>query len=175
MLTYVTGDATEPQGEGHKIIAHVCNDVGGWGRGFVCAISKKWKNPEEHYRGFAKGNTLFLGDVQYTLCESGPDSIIVANMIAQKGYGKNNKNLHRSDETDERPPIRYDALRECLEDVSKFARDSDGKPSYTIHMPRIGCGLAGGKWEEVEPIIQETMGDIDVFVYDLPVQTSNNG
>ena len=24
--------------------------------------------------------------------------------------------------------------------------------SASVHMPRIGCGLAGGKWEEIEPI-----------------------
>ena len=34
-------------------------------------------------------------------------------------------------------------------------------------MPRIGCGLAGGKWAVVEPIIQRALEDIPVFVYDL--------
>ena len=35
-------------------------------------------------------------------------------------------------------------------------------------MPRIGCGLAGGKWAKVEPIIERaTAGLCDVFVYDL--------
>jgi len=37
----------------------------------------------------------------------------------------------------------------------------------TIHLPRIGCGLAGGKWESVEPLIREAMPDTGVFVYDL--------
>ncbi len=38
----------------------------------------------------------------------------------------------------------------------------------SIHMPRIDCGLAGGKWEKIEPIIEDTVlkADIDVFVYD---------
>ncbi len=31
--TYVRGDDTAPQGTGVKIIAHVCNDLGGRGRG----------------------------------------------------------------------------------------------------------------------------------------------
>jgi hypothetical protein len=36
-------------------------------------------------------------------------------------------------------------------------------------MPRIGCGLAGGKWEQIEPIIERTLADagIHVNVYDL--------
>jgi hypothetical protein len=26
-----------------------------------------------------------------------------------------------------------------------------------VAMPRIGCGLAGGTWEEIEPIIRDTL------------------
>lgn len=45
-IKYVIGDATEPQGTGRKIIAHVCNDCGGWGAGFVLALSAKDYRPE---------------------------------------------------------------------------------------------------------------------------------
>jgi hypothetical protein len=34
-------------------------------------------------------------------------------------------------------------------------------------MPRIGCGLAGGQWSEIEKIIQDVCS-VDVYVYDLP-------
>jgi len=36
-------------------------------------------------------------------------------------------------------------------------------------MPRIGCGLAGGAWTRVEPLIAETLlaADLDVTVYDF--------
>jgi hypothetical protein len=34
-------------------------------------------------------------------------------------------------------------------------------------MPRIGCGLAKGDWDQVEPLIQESLGDIPVYVYDF--------
>ncbi|HJK89231.1 MAG TPA: hypothetical protein RMH85_21120 [Polyangiaceae bacterium LLY-WYZ-15_(1-7)] len=51
-IDYVVGDATRPGGDGPKIIVHVCNDVGGWGRGFVTALSKRWAAPEEAYRAW---------------------------------------------------------------------------------------------------------------------------
>jgi hypothetical protein len=35
-------------------------------------------------------------------------------------------------------------------------------------MPRIGCGLAGGKWEKAEPLLRETLPGTQIFVYDLP-------
>jgi len=35
-------------------------------------------------------------------------------------------------------------------------------------MPRIGCGLAGGKWQKIEPIVENILvnNNINVFVYD---------
>lgn len=50
-LRVIRGDAPSPQAKGSKIIAHVCNDLGGWGKGFVLAISKRWPEPERAYRG----------------------------------------------------------------------------------------------------------------------------
>lgn len=155
MIKFIKGDATQPQGSGVKIIAHICNDRGGWGKGFVLALSKRWPrdrddSPEKHYRIWHKLKTDFrLGEVQYVMPEK---YIIVANMVAQHGMKTGSNG----------PPIRYDALKECLAKVATQARNANA----SIHMPRIGCGLAGGKWEKVEPLINETMGDLEVTVYD---------
>jgi len=156
-ITYITGDATRPQGEGKKIIAHICNDIGGWGSGFVLHISRRWTEPERSYRDWFRNGKL--GEVPFKLGQcwvvSVGDDIAVANMIAQHGFG-----------FDGNPPIRYDALKSCLEIVLHMAQLN----LASVHMPRIGCGLAGGDWRLVEPIIQRTLCDkgIAVTVYDLP-------
>ena len=165
MITYHTGDATEPIGDGRKIIVHVNNNLGGWGKGFVLALSKKWDAPERCYREWARtgrwedgdhGSALFgLGQIQAVRVS---DDITVCNMVAQDGYYPKT-----------RPPyVRYDALRECLASVARVANGTMESPS--VHMPRIGCGLAGGEWSKVEPIIQSTLvaAGLLVFVYDLP-------
>ena len=156
MIKYVTGDATSPMGEGRKIITHICNDIGAWGAGFVLALSKKWKEPEAMYReAFRKKQKPMLGQVQYVFLG---DNIMVANMIAQKGVG------YSEDGT---PPIRYAAVRAALADVN----DTAWRIGATIHMPRIGCGLAGGQWEEIEKILQQVLS-VDAYVYDLQPKTS---
>ena len=38
-IHYTTGDATRPATDGRNIIAHICNDIGGWGKGFVGPLS----------------------------------------------------------------------------------------------------------------------------------------
>ena len=153
-IEYAKEDATSPPGEGNKIIVHVCNDIGGWGRGFVMAISSRWKEPEENYRQWHSSKINFaLGGVQFVKVEG---NIRVANLIGQRDI-KNNK--------DGIPPIRYEAISKGLNNVADKAKEIAG----TVHMPRIGCGLAGGFLDKMEKIILEELVDkgIQVTVYDL--------
>lgn len=154
-ITYFKGDATAPVGDGTKIICHVCNDVGGWGAGFVLALSKRWREPEARYRAwYAQGESagFRLGAVQLVEVEA---SLMVANMVAQRGVRA----------AGGVPPIRYDALRECLTTLAEQAASRRA----SVHMPRIGCGLAGGSWPEVEAIIDATLvaTTVPVHVYDF--------
>lgn len=59
LIQYLIGDATQPSAGGNKIITHVCNDIGGWGKGFVTAISKQWPQPEKQYRQWFKSGSGF--------------------------------------------------------------------------------------------------------------------
>lgn len=155
IINYVTGDATQPI-KVPATIAHVCNDIGVWGGGFTGALSRRWRQPEEGYRQWS--SRLFttavgfeLGQVQIVEIN---DDISVANMIAQHRIGIDPVTG---------PPIRYDALAECLKTVNDWAEYYE----MTIHMPRIGCGIAGGRWNEVEPLIRKNC-TVPVYVYDLP-------
>ena len=99
-ITYVRGDATAPQGKGVKIIAHVCNDLGGWGKGFVLALSRRWPEPEAAYRRWHReraSNDFGLGAVQFV--QVGP-YIWVANMVGQRGMRTGSKGV----------PVRYEAI-----------------------------------------------------------------
>lgn len=154
-ITVLKGDATAPAVEGQKIICHICNDIGGWGRGFVLALSKRWPAPETQYRQWHKQGEsagFRLGAIQ--LVEVEP-AMAVANMIAQRDVRAVNGV----------PPIRYDALRECLAALATQA----AARKASVHMPRIGCGLAGGSWPKVEAIIDATLlaADVAVCVYDF--------
>ncbi|GEP43843.1 macro domain-containing protein [Brevifollis gellanilyticus] len=156
-IIYTEGDATRPQASGPLIIAHVCNDIGAWGAGFVLAISRCWKSPEKHYRQWARGQIesappFALGEVQFVPVD---ETITVANMVAQHDI--------RSDCG--LPPIRYDALDKALEKLGTHALHL----GTSVHMPRIGCGLAGGTWSKVEPMLLSHLSqrDVQVTVYDF--------
>ncbi|MGX7689374.1 macro domain-containing protein [Flectobacillus roseus] len=153
-INYIKGDATAPAQSGNKIIVHICNDIGGWGKGFVMAISKRWKEPELQYRAWYKSQENFdLGQVQFVQVE---ENLWVANLIGQHKINKDEQG---------NPPIRYDAVLEGLQKVSDFAKAQNA----SVHMPRIGCGLAGGTWDQIEPLIIVTLTNsaISVWVYDF--------
>ena len=59
-IIYTVGDATKPEGAGSKIIAHVCNDMGAWGRGFVLAISKLSPAPERGFREWYRDASITI-------------------------------------------------------------------------------------------------------------------
>ena len=154
-IRYVKGDATQPQAKGNKVIAHVCNDLGGWGKGFVLAVSKRWPEPEAAYRAWHRDrskNDFGLGAIQLVPVEP---YVWVANMVAQRGMKTGSNG----------PPIRYDAVRACLR---RLAEEAKGLGA-SVHMPRIGCGLAGGRWEEIEPTILDELVSkgVEVTLYDL--------
>lgn len=155
-IVYTVGDATKPQMAGDKIIAHVCNDIGGWGKGFVLAVSKLSPAPERAFRKWyaeRKRNDFALGAVQFV--HVSPE-ITVANMIGQHGIRK----------LDGVPPIRYEAVEKALRIVGEKAASENA----SVHLPRIGCGLAGGEWNVIEPLIERQIcaAGVPVFVYDLP-------
>jgi O-acetyl-ADP-ribose deacetylase (regulator of RNase III) len=159
-LRVVTGDATSPQADGKPaIIAHVCNDAGRWGSGFVMAVSGRWWQPEAAYLNWyagRSGNGFGLGAVQLVTVEP---NLWVANMVGQHGT--------LSSASGGRPPVRYRAVRQCLDTVGAVASGLGA----SVHMPRIGCGLAGGSWDRVEPIISAALCErgVPVIIYDLPV------
>lgn len=182
MIRYIKGDATCPQARGLKLVAHVCNDAGKMGAGFALAVSERWPVVRELYLRWYAGDlkrvdhyprrTPFhyfcwqapfaLGAVQFVQLSN---EIIVCNMVAQHGLRGGSKG----------PPIRYGPLGECLSEVAREAvrlRDTFGDNSrgVSVHMPRIGCGLAGGRWEEVGPIVERVFGapdGVDATVYDF--------
>ncbi|MER5554479.1 macro domain-containing protein [Streptomyces sp. NPDC002793] len=154
-ITYVRGDATSPQGKGVKLIVHCCNDLGGWGKGFVLALSRRWPGPETAYRRWHReraGNDFGLGAVQFVQVEP---YIRVANMVGQRGIRTGGKGV----------PVRYEAIDAGLDKVAVEAAEIGA----SVHMPRIGCGLAGGTWSRVEPLVTGRLVDrgIEVTVYDF--------
>ncbi|QBQ74832.1 hypothetical protein [Caudovirales GX15bay] len=174
MITYETGDATDPPLSEPFIIAHVLSTAGVYGRGFAAAVAHRYPTAKARYVAWATpyrldgsvplgsdlpyGIPFELGSIQWVAV--GRDLLghhpwfgrWVVNMVAMEGL-RSSRNPR---------PLNLDALEQCL------CRLSSGTLGRPVAMPRIGCGLAGGAWEVVEPILNRTLSGVDVHVYDPP-------
>ena len=110
--------------------------------------------PEAEYRKWHKSDDHFeLGKVQLVRVE---EDIWVANLLGQHGIGRDENG---------NPPIRYEAIKLGMIEIHNLALELNA----SIHMPRIGCGLAGGSWDQIQPIIEHALAqsDIETIVYDF--------
>lgn len=152
-ISYVTGDATDPAPGGVRIVVHIVNDkTANWGGAFARALRDAYPLAQQDFRGWAQDGHLSLGRVLITDMQK---DLHVATIVAQRGYGAS-----------QRPRVRYDAIRQGLATVAKAAKNL----AATVHMPRIGAGMAGGAWNIIEELIEAELiaSGIAVTVYSLP-------
>lgn len=148
LITYVKGDATYlPIAEKPQLLVHIVNDIGAWGKGFVLAVSKKWPSAKTKYKRWISDNVeAGVGVLGGVFIHKLDEHVEIAHMCAQHGI---RKNMHGP------APIRYDALERALTTVA--VQFTATKKWAGVHMPYIGCGLAGGTWPEVELIVRRTL------------------
>ena len=149
MITYIKGDLLKTDCE---VIAHGCNCRLSMKSGVAKVITKKFSKVRAADNTFMGGYATRdkLGEVDFVNVNSKKIKI-VANCYTQYDYNRHSK------------PLDYDALDICLEKLKEFVVEND----YTLALPKIGCGLAGGSWSRVEKMINDIFGDIEVKVYVL--------
>lgn len=130
-------------------LVHIVNNQGHIGGGFSGDVIKKWPIMEQVYR---ESQPLILGQIQPVRVD---EYRWVINMIAQHGR-------YHAGSLLQIPPIRYAALAQCLTRVDLML-----PPYFSISMPRIGAGLAGGDWNRILDIIKGTLADRVVRIYTL--------
>jgi hypothetical protein len=145
------------------LVPHVCNNIGGWGAGFVVPLGEFFPLSMSSYLNWhligldlSSGDKFELGCVGFVPVSM---NIVVCNMIAQSGV-RSKENRH---------PLDYKYLSDCMAVVSKKINLYllAGK-KVEIHCPKFGCGLAGGSWDKVSSMIEEYWcGSSTVFVYCL--------
>jgi O-acetyl-ADP-ribose deacetylase (regulator of RNase III) len=171
MIHHIQGNAAQPD-DSHCIIAHVCNNRGGWGAGFTGSLDKAFRHvpgPKGAYKDLvyqeknAGGDweKRLLGISQFWPQDRLHDSedIRVVNMIAQNGYASHTQPC----------VLDYNALNVCLHTLYTIADILcvAYKFEIPVHMPRIGAGLAGGDWDVILPMIAKA-ATVETYIYTPP-------
>lgn len=155
MITkYIKGDITDTE---LKYIAHGVNCQNVMGSGVAKALFTKWPEVKSHYHEFCKYNselgTDLLGQIGFVNVGDKYNQKLIANCFTQRYYGY-----------DEKRYVDYFAITRCFLRLKKTV----GFKDEILAIPKIGCGLAGGDWNIVEQLINDTVGDeLEIWVYEL--------
>lgn len=151
MITkYIKGDITETE---LRYIAHGVNCQNVMGSGVAKALFTKWPEVKKRYHSYCEWikerDEYLLGSIASVMC----GDKVVYNMFTQLFYGYDNKRY-----------VNYAAIVKCFDRLLSIKHRFDGP----LAIPKIGCGLAGGDWNIVEQLINDTVGDeLEIWVYEL--------
>lgn len=150
MIKYKKGDLIKAAKKGEvDVIAHQCNCFNNMGAGIAPQIAKAFPNAKAVDEATNKGDKTKLGTISF----DNTTSVLVVNLYGQFGWWKRK---------DGKINTEYNHLKNSLVEMSKIL-PADAK----VGLPKIGCGLGGGNWSTVSKLIEETLGNFDVTVYEL--------
>jgi len=146
MITkYIKGDITETE---LKYIAHGVNCRNVMGSGVAKAIFTKWPDVKNNYHKYFE-RYGYLGEIHEAYSDS---KVSIINCFTQDKFGNSGKKY-----------VNYAAVVTCFEKLSRLIPKNE-----ILAIPKIGCGLAGGDWNIVEQLINDTVGDeLEIWVYEL--------
>lgn len=145
MIHHVSGNALDPRKRPAAIL-HVVNDVGAFGAGIAGEIAARWPHAKGEYLQWISRDPP-LGSVLWSRIS---DTDAIAHILAQRGLPS----------WQNRQPLDLDALALGLRTVAASVPST-----VSVHMPRLGCGLARGRWERVLPIVERELGAFECYVY----------
>jgi len=129
-------------------IVHGCNCVGAMGSGVALAVREKYPGVYTEYaRVCAEAERRLcgslLGTCQFVYVNP---QLVVVNAFTQVYPG-----------TDSRK-VDYDAVVTCFEEINRFV-DAAVNINQTVSFPKIGAGLAGGRWDVISGIIDTVVSE----------------
>lgn len=123
------------------IICHQVNCLGVFNKGLAKQIRQKYPKVYQQYIDYHHKYGWELGDIQVVHISK---TLSVCNIAGQIKCGNG---LHTN----------YEAVRNALEGLNKIYVEDTNQDVYIPY--KMGCGLAGGNWNTVSEIIEETIPD----------------
>lgn len=149
-IKYISGDMIDMMKDPEQlkiptIFVHGCNCHLAMKSGIAGGISIHFPEAvqaDEWYYKYFKDNMDMLGNYSYINLSEGVSVSKLCNLYTQYFPGAD---------------LRLDALEDAFRNIA----DDYGYEGYRLVFPKIGAGVAGGDWEVISRIIENTIDDGD--------------
>ena len=143
-------------------LCHGCNCFHTMTKGIAKSISSQYPDVlQTDIDHGQKGDMKRLGDFSLSIIDRNGINGVVYNVYSQFNFGR----IYGI-------PIDYSALEQGLSKVRNHIETSmsifnSNRDRKLLGLPKIGCGLAGGKWSIVEPLIERLFegAEFDVVIF----------
>ncbi len=127
------------------VILHGCNCFHTMGAGIAKYLVSKFPLILETDKAFApRGDRNKLGKVCPVLVAP---NLYICNCYTQYFYGRKFG-----------IPVSYPAIESCLKWAATAVR-----PDYDVRSSKIGCSLAGGDWNIVQPLFEKYLPQVTIY------------
>jgi O-acetyl-ADP-ribose deacetylase (regulator of RNase III) len=147
MIYEVTGDILESKAHA---IAHGVAPNDHFDHGLALALRERWPSMAKDFRHYAHQANPKPGSVWFW---GGAGGVRVFNLMTQEGTHEHG--AHPG-------PASVKNVRHALQALAKEARKDKIE---SLALPRIATGVGGLDWDDVLPVVQETLGSLDIPIY----------
>jgi len=137
-MKIIQGNIFDGQWDG---LVHCCNIYHIMGAGIAKQVKKLYPEAfDADAPSIAWGKKKLGSFTHHTYPETGKT---IFNLYAQEGVGNNGYSLNRN--------LKYDLLHDGMFNICESIIETQ---PYTLAMPMLGAGLAGGDWNIIEKILE---------------------
>lgn len=149
----VTGDLVKLALAGeYDLVMQGCNCLNQMGKGLALQLKKTWKEVYKADLATTAGDWNKLGTYSKAVVDVNGKPLTVLNCYTQYTYNSRTEDVL----------VNYAAVQRVLNQV---------KQEYSgmkMAMPLLGCGLAGGDWNVVSQLVENTLAGEDLTLVLLP-------
>ena len=142
-IVYVSGNILEAKTE---VITNAVNCVGVMGAGLAKQFKDKYPEMFKDYREACRYKELFPGQIHVYKIHSTSPPFYIFNFPTKKDW---------------RNPSKIEYIEKGLNTMRKVLSTTNIK---SISIPKLGCGLGGLKWSDVNLLIKKYLVDLNIEI-----------
>ena len=132
-----------------KALAHGCNCAGAMGKGIAVGFKERYPQMYKLYQSFCKAGAV-PGEV-FPYYDRDTD-VVIYNLMTQRHWTT---------------PATIEAIEQSVRTMMEMLQDIQIK---TVGIPKIGCGLGGLDWKDVQPLLEKISEEYKVTIVVVSLQ-----